>query len=119
VVEAFWGALDSFTAADKCALLKFVTACSRPPLLGFKYLEPNLCIQVSILSIPNLCIQVGTSHLQAERVLSLWQPFTSACRRARSLLEDCTSHGMFQIPSGNYQSDHKYCLPVFFPHISH
>merc|ERR1711892_1168866 len=30
---------------QKRSLLKFVTSCSRPPLLGFKDLDPPFCIQ--------------------------------------------------------------------------
>lgn len=40
-------AVDSFTDEQKAALLRFVTSCPRPPLLGFKYLEPQLCIQMA------------------------------------------------------------------------
>jgi hypothetical protein len=36
-----------FTAEQQSQLLKFVTACSRAPLLGFKYLEPGLSIQMA------------------------------------------------------------------------
>ena len=36
VVVAFWEALRSFSPAEQRALLKFTTACSRAPLLGFK-----------------------------------------------------------------------------------
>jgi len=32
---------------QKRALLKFVTSCSKPPLLGFKDLDPPFCIQNS------------------------------------------------------------------------
>jgi len=46
-VEAFWEVLRSFSPADKAALLKFVTSCSRPPLLGFRYLEPQMGVQMS------------------------------------------------------------------------
>lgn len=35
-IEIFWTVLDSFTDIQKRQLLKFVTSCSRPPLLGFK-----------------------------------------------------------------------------------
>lgn len=40
-------ALESFSPEQQKAFLRFVTACSRPPLLGFKYLDPALCVQVS------------------------------------------------------------------------
>ncbi len=38
--------MQAFTAEEQKAFLRFVTSCSRPPLLGFQYLEPKLCIQV-------------------------------------------------------------------------
>ena len=36
----FWEVISSFTEKQKQQLLKFVTSCSRPPLLGFKELHP-------------------------------------------------------------------------------
>jgi ubiquitin-protein ligase E3 C len=36
----FWEVISSFTERQKQQLLKFVTSCSRPPLLGFKELHP-------------------------------------------------------------------------------
>lgn len=39
--------MESFTSTQKRQLLKFVTSCSRPPLLGFKELQPAFCIQLS------------------------------------------------------------------------
>lgn len=46
VIHEFWRALQSMTPDEQRGLLRFVTSCSRPPLLGFRYLEPNMCIQV-------------------------------------------------------------------------
>lgn len=43
-VHSFWRVVDLFTDTQKRQLLKFVTSCSRPPLLGFKDLEPPFCI---------------------------------------------------------------------------
>ncbi|KAL1497278.1 hypothetical protein ABEB36_008270 [Hypothenemus hampei] len=43
----FWKILYEFTDMQKRQLLKFVTSCSRPPLLGFKELNPMFCIQSS------------------------------------------------------------------------
>ncbi|ENN81570.1 hypothetical protein YQE_02099, partial [Dendroctonus ponderosae] len=43
----FWRILHGFTDIQKRQLLKFVTSCSRPPLLGFKELNPPFCIQSS------------------------------------------------------------------------
>jgi len=40
-IIAFWEVVDSFDEEQRRALLKFVTGCDRPPLLGFKELAPN------------------------------------------------------------------------------
>ncbi|XP_020635371.3 ubiquitin-protein ligase E3C isoform X1 [Pogona vitticeps] len=44
VIKIFWRVVESFTDDEKRKLLKFVTSCSRPPLLGFKELYPAFCI---------------------------------------------------------------------------
>ncbi|KAE8646539.1 hypothetical protein Csa_005437 [Cucumis sativus] len=41
----FWEVIKSFSVENQKKFLKFVTGCSRGPLLGFKYLEPCFCIQ--------------------------------------------------------------------------
>lgn len=45
VIKNFWSVVMEFTENDKRKLLKFVTSCSRPPLLGFRDLCPSFCIQ--------------------------------------------------------------------------
>ncbi|KAI9194675.1 hypothetical protein LWI28_008103 [Acer negundo] len=45
VIEMFWEVLKSFSLENQKKFLKFVTGCSRGPLLGFKFLEPLFCIQ--------------------------------------------------------------------------
>ncbi|KAL2922247.1 E3 ubiquitin-protein ligase UPL6 [Bienertia sinuspersici] len=45
VIEMFWEVLKSFSQENQRKFLKFVTGCSRGPLLGFKSLEPQFCIQ--------------------------------------------------------------------------
>lgn len=45
VIELLWEVLKGFSHANQMKFLKFVTGCSRGPLLGFKYLEPQFCIQ--------------------------------------------------------------------------
>ncbi|CAH0727473.1 unnamed protein product, partial [Brenthis ino] len=45
VVQSFWKVVENFSDAQRRQLLKFVTSCSRPPLLGFKDLQPPFCIQ--------------------------------------------------------------------------
>ncbi|XP_043593820.1 ubiquitin-protein ligase E3C isoform X1 [Bombus pyrosoma] len=44
-IIAFWKVVNEFNDQQKGQLLKFVTSCSRPPLLGFKELDPPFCIQ--------------------------------------------------------------------------
>lgn len=44
VIKIFWRVVEGFTDEEKRQLLKFVTSCSRPPLLGFKELYPAFCI---------------------------------------------------------------------------
>ncbi|RDY09330.1 E3 ubiquitin-protein ligase UPL6 [Mucuna pruriens] len=45
VIEMFWEVLKGFSLENRKNFLKFVTGCSRGPLLGFRYLEPLFCIQ--------------------------------------------------------------------------
>ncbi|KAJ8872980.1 hypothetical protein PR048_026596 [Dryococelus australis] len=35
-IQVFWKVVSNFTDQQRSQLLKFVTSCSRPPLLGFK-----------------------------------------------------------------------------------
>ena len=44
-IRYFWEVLEEFSAEELQLLLKFITSCPRPPLLGFKELTPRLCIQ--------------------------------------------------------------------------
>ncbi|KAJ3743655.1 HECT-domain-containing protein [Lentinula detonsa] len=44
-IVAFWNVVNSFDQEQRRALLRFVTSCSRPPLLGFKELVPNFAIR--------------------------------------------------------------------------
>jgi len=46
-IEAFWEVLESFSQEQRRAFLRFVTSCSRPPLLGFKELRPQFAIRDS------------------------------------------------------------------------
>ncbi|KAK5910182.1 hypothetical protein CesoFtcFv8_004042 [Champsocephalus esox] len=51
VIIWLWDILSSdFTSEERAMFLKFVTSCSRPPLLGFAYLKPPFsirCVEVS------------------------------------------------------------------------
>ncbi|CAL5346813.1 unnamed protein product [Camellia sinensis] len=45
VIDMLWAVLKNFSMENQMKFLKFVTGCSRGPLLGFKHLEPLFCIQ--------------------------------------------------------------------------
>jgi len=45
--RAFWEVVRGFDPSEKRALVKFVTSCPRPPMLGFKELQPLFSIRGS------------------------------------------------------------------------
>ncbi|CAG8467468.1 14682_t:CDS:10 [Acaulospora morrowiae] len=45
VIIHFWKVVSEFSEEQKQKLIKFVTSCSRPPLLGFKELNPKFSIR--------------------------------------------------------------------------
>eukprot|EP00755_Sulcionema_specki_P015937 Sspe_Gene.60725::Locus_33525_Transcript_1_1_Confidence_1.000_Length_3429::g.60725::m.60725/K10588/UBE3B; ubiquitin-protein ligase E3 B len=47
VIENFWNVVEQFDHTEKGQFLMFVTASSRPPLLGFGYLTPPFQIRYS------------------------------------------------------------------------
>ena len=46
-IVILWQVLESFSDETRRQFVKFVTSCSRPPLLGFKELSPKLCIRMA------------------------------------------------------------------------
>ncbi|EJD76452.1 ubiquitin protein ligase [Loa loa] len=45
-MDLFWSVINGFSAGDKKKLLKFITGCPRPPIMGFKTLTPPMGIQL-------------------------------------------------------------------------
>ncbi|VDM95290.1 unnamed protein product [Thelazia callipaeda] len=45
-IEQFWKVINGFSAGNKKKLLKFITGCPRPPIMGFKTLTPPMGIQL-------------------------------------------------------------------------
>ena len=45
MVAWFWEIIREFSPERQGQFLKFVTSCSRQPLLGFGSIEPPLCVQ--------------------------------------------------------------------------
>jgi ubiquitin-protein ligase E3 C len=46
-IQTFWAAVTSFSDEERKSLIKFITSCSRAPLLGFTSLQPKICIVMS------------------------------------------------------------------------
>jgi ubiquitin-protein ligase E3 C len=44
-IVRFWSVVTEMSAEDRALLVKFVTACERPPMLGFSNLSPPFTIQ--------------------------------------------------------------------------
>lgn len=51
-VKLFWEVITGFEPKERCMLLKFVTSCSRAPLLGFKHLQPTFTIHKVACDVP-------------------------------------------------------------------
>ncbi|XP_027070608.2 E3 ubiquitin-protein ligase UPL7 [Coffea arabica] len=58
-VKLFWEVVAGFEAIERCMLLKFVTSCSRGPLLGFKHLQPAFTIHKVVCDVPFLATLGG------------------------------------------------------------
>ncbi|BGP20322.1 hypothetical protein JCM10213_002049 [Rhodosporidiobolus nylandii] len=46
-IQAFWDVVASFSKEERAQLVRFVTSCERPPLLGFSQLNPLFAIRKS------------------------------------------------------------------------
>lgn len=51
-IKIFWEVIAGFEPKERCMLLKFVTSCSRAPLLGFKHLHPSFTIHKVACDVP-------------------------------------------------------------------
>ncbi|KAL7092159.1 hypothetical protein ACP275_12G148300 [Erythranthe tilingii] len=51
-VKLFWEVFAGLEPSERCMLLKFVTSCSRAPLLGFKHLHPAFTIHKVVCDVP-------------------------------------------------------------------
>lgn len=46
-VRSFWSVVEDMSPEDRSLLLRYVTSCSRPPLLGFRDLSPPFTVAKS------------------------------------------------------------------------
>ncbi|KAJ7971465.1 E3 ubiquitin-protein ligase UPL7 [Quillaja saponaria] len=51
-IKLFWEVIRDFEPKERCMLLKFVTSCSRAPLLGFNHLQPTFTIHKVACDVP-------------------------------------------------------------------
>ncbi|CAG8496391.1 2011_t:CDS:10 [Funneliformis caledonium] len=73
-IRHFWSILEEMNSNDKSAFLKFVTSCSKPPLGGFKYLQPQFTIRMisSDHASPVENVNSSRSRLSMGQVKSLF-----------------------------------------------
>ena len=77
VIGWLWDVLEKdFSEEERGLFLKFVTSCSKPPLLGFAYLDPPFSVR---------CVEQGEDQVSGRRCgkrKSLaWKGITSAKKR--------------------------------------
>lgn len=95
VICWLWDILEKdFNAADRAAFLKFVTSCSKPPLLGFAHLEPPFAIR---------CVEVSDDQDTGDTVGSVLKGFLNIRRRdlVGRLPTSSTCFNLLKLP--NYQ----------------
>ena len=95
VVTWLWEILDKdFDPRERGAFLKFVTSCSKPPLLGFEHLEPPFSIR---------CVEVADDEDDGDTVGSVLRGFLSLRRKdpVHRLPTASTCFNLLKLP--NYQ----------------
>lgn len=95
VVGWLWDILDKdFTEEEKAMFLKFVTSCSKPPLLGFAYLEPPFSIR---------CVEVGDDEDTGDTIGSVIRGFFTIRKKdpQNRLPTSSTCFNLLKLP--NYQ----------------
>uniref|UniRef100_H2Z542 HECT-type E3 ubiquitin transferase n=1 Tax=Ciona savignyi TaxID=51511 RepID=H2Z542_CIOSA len=79
VVRWLWDILErDYSSSERSAFLKFVTSCSRPPLLGFVHLQPQFSIR---------CVEVPDDEDTGDTVATVLRGFLrlpSKSRRAHN-----------------------------------
>jgi len=76
-VRDFWSVLQEFSAEDIALLLKFVTSCSKPPLLGFAHMQPPFtiqCVNSDGSELPSALAFLGLGRKETKRL-----PTASTC----------------------------------------
>lgn len=95
VVGWLWEILDKdFNDEEKRLFLKFVTSCSKPPLLGFAHLEPPFSIR---------CVEVGDDEDTGDTIASVIRGFFTIRKKdpQNRLPTSSTCFNLLKLP--NYQ----------------
>ena len=95
VVIWLWDILEKdFDIRERALFLKFVTSCSKPPLLGFQHLEPPFSIR---------CVEVGDDEDTGDTVGSVLRGFITIGRKdpVNRLPTASTCFNLLKLP--NYQ----------------
>ncbi|PSN54423.1 Ubiquitin-protein ligase E3B [Blattella germanica] len=95
VVCWLWDILDKdFTDEERRLFLKFVTSCSKPPLLGFAHLEPPFSIR---------CVEVGDDEDTGDTIGSVIRGFFTIRKKdpQNRLPTSSTCFNLLKLP--NYQ----------------
>eukprot|EP00816_Leptocylindrus_hargravesii_P011570 CAMPEP_0196810088 /NCGR_PEP_ID=MMETSP1362-20130617/9924_1 /TAXON_ID=163516 /ORGANISM="Leptocylindrus danicus, Strain CCMP1856" /LENGTH=868 /DNA_ID=CAMNT_0042184955 /DNA_START=356 /DNA_END=2963 /DNA_ORIENTATION=+ len=77
IMKWFWEVLEEMTPQQQRQFLKFMTSCSRQPLLGFGHLEPKPCIQQIRVRDEEINVNATTENDSASNNVKL--PTSSTC----------------------------------------
>ncbi|PAV73433.1 hypothetical protein WR25_04663 isoform A [Diploscapter pachys] len=98
LIKWLWDIVENdFSAEERKLFLKFVTSCSRPPLLGFSYLEPPFSIR---------CVEVSDDQDQGDTLASVVRGFL-ALKKEKSALRlptASTCFNLLKLPNYNKRS---------------
>ncbi|XP_056636344.1 ubiquitin-protein ligase E3B [Diorhabda sublineata] len=95
VIGWLWDILEKdFKEEEKGMFLKFVTSCSKPPLLGFAHLEPPFSIR---------CVEVGDDEDTGDTIGSVFRGFFTIRKKdpQNRLPTSSTCFNLLKLP--NYQ----------------
>ncbi|XGW17661.1 hypothetical protein V3C99_002337 [Haemonchus contortus] len=98
LIKWLWEIVEKdFTAEERRLFLKFVTSCSRPPLLGFSYLEPPFSIR---------CVEVSDDQDQGDTLGSVVRGFLALKKSQSSsrLPTASTCFNLLKLPNYNKKS---------------
>uniref|UniRef100_A0A1I8JIS5 HECT-type E3 ubiquitin transferase n=2 Tax=Macrostomum lignano TaxID=282301 RepID=A0A1I8JIS5_9PLAT len=93
VIQWLWEVLErDFSPAERALFLKFVTSCSRPPLLGFAHLQPPLSIR---------CVEVAEDQDTGDTLGTVLKGFfrIRSGRDAQRLPTSSTCFNLLKLPN--------------------